>query len=83
VASDLDSNADGQDDRGRTLVTANTSEPVPSAPIERVRFDCPSGTVVQPSQFACRPAETVDSAGQLFPPPVAALITCSLSFATP
>jgi hypothetical protein len=83
VASDLDSNADGQDDRGRTLVTANTSEPIPNAPIERVRFDCPSGTVVQPPQFACRPAETVDSAGQLFPPPVAALITCSLSFAAP
>jgi hypothetical protein len=83
LASDLDTNADGRDDRGRTLVTANTSEAVPSAAIERVRFDCPAGTVVQPSQFACRPTELVDSAGQFFPPDVAALITCSLSFATP
>ncbi len=83
VASDLDSNADGRDDRGRTLVTANTSEPIPSAPIERVRFDCPAGTVVTPPQFACRPVDMADSSGQLFPPPVAGLITCTLSFAAP
>ncbi len=83
VGSDIDSNANGVDDRGRTLVTANTTEPIPSAPIQRIRFDCPSGTVVQPAQFTCRPADTSDSSGQLFPPSVAALITCSLSFVTP
>jgi hypothetical protein len=83
VASDIDSNADGRDDRGRTLVTANTAEPIPSAAIERVRFDCPAGTVLTPAQFACRPVDTADSSGQLFPPPVAALIGCSLSFTTP
>jgi hypothetical protein len=83
IASDSDSNANGVDDRGRTLVTANTAEPIPNAPIERIRFDCPSGTVVQPAQFACRPADTADSSGQLFPPQVAALIPCALSFATP
>ena len=82
-ASDTDSNGNTVDDRARTLVTANSTEPVPSAAIERIRFDCPSGTVVQPAQFTCRPADTVDSAGLLFPPEVAALITCSLSFATP
>jgi hypothetical protein len=83
IPSDTDSNGNTVDDRARTLVTASSTEPVPSAAIERIRFDCPSGTVVQPAQFSCRPADTVDSAGQLFPPPVAALITCSLSFATP
>jgi len=83
VPSDVDSNLDGRDDRGRTLVTANTADAIPSAPIQRIRFDCPAGTAVQPSQFACRPTEMVDSAGQFFPPDVAALITCSLSFATP
>jgi len=83
IASDTDSNGNAVDDRARTLVTANTSEAIPSAAVERIRFDCPSGTVVQPSQFACRPAEAVDVAGQLFPPAVAALIDCSLTFATP
>jgi len=83
IASDLDSDANGQDDRGRSLVTANTSEPIPSAPIERVRFDCPAGTTVQPSQFTCRPTELADSAGQLFPPDVAAQVSCTLAFATP
>jgi hypothetical protein len=83
IGSDTDSNGNGVDDRARTLVTALSTEPVPSAPIERIRFDCPSGTVVQPSQFACRPADAVDSAGQLFPPAVAAQITCSLTFVAP
>ena len=83
VPSDIDSNGDTVDDRGRTLVTANTSEEIPSAAIERIRFDCPSGRTVQPAQFACRPAETADASGQPFPPATAALITCSLSFATP
>ena len=82
IGSDTDSNGNTVDDRARTLVTANTTEPIPSAAVERVQFDCPSGTVVQPSQFACRPAEPADSAGQPFPPASAALITCSLSFTT-
>jgi len=83
VPSDIDSDGNLVDDRGRTLVTANTAEAIPSAAIERVRFDCPSGRVVQPAQLACRPTGLADSSGQPFPPGVAALVSCSLSFATP
>jgi hypothetical protein len=83
VPQDLDSNSDGTDDRGRALVTANTSVEIPGAAIERVRFDCPSGTVVQPAQFACRPTDLSDSAGMLFPAEVAALVSCSLNFEVP
>ena len=83
VPSDLDTNTDGRDDRGRSLVTANTSEPIPSAPILRIRFDCPAGTTVQPSQFACRPTELADTAGQPFPPSVAAQVSCALALETP
>jgi hypothetical protein len=83
IPQDLDSNADGTDDRGRTLVTANTSIEIPSAPIERIRFDCLAGTMVQTAQFACRPVDLSDSSGMLFPPEVAAQITCALEFSVP
>jgi hypothetical protein len=83
IPQDLDTDSDGVDDRGRTLVTANTSLEIPAAPIERIRFDCLADTVVETSQFACRPVDLSDASGMLFPPEVAAQITCALDFAVP
>lgn len=81
TGSDVDTNANGVDDQARALVTAQGSAGIPSAAVERVRFDCTPGAAIAPTVFGCNLASLSDSSGLLFPPEVAALIRCALSFA--
>ncbi len=79
LASDVDSDGDGVDDRARTLVSSS-SVAIPAAAIERIRFDCPQGTVISPADLSCGLDQLTDATGQLLAPEVAALVTCTLSF---
>jgi hypothetical protein len=80
VPSDFDSNSNGVDDQGRALFTATGTTGFPPGAVVRVRFDCATPTVAT-SGFSCGLESLSDSSGILLSPEVAALVTCSLSFA--
>src|SRR5262245_44561034 len=66
-----------------SIVMSFPSELSGLLPHARIAMEGPCALALRPAQFAGRPAETADASGQPFPPATAALITCSLSFATP
>lgn len=81
TGTDVDTDANGVDDQARALVTAQGSAGIPSAAVERIRFDCTPGATIPTAPFTCTLSSLSDSSGLLFPPEVAALIGCTMEFA--
>jgi cysteine-rich repeat protein len=69
IAADTDTDADGVDDQLRMLITGTTADdPIPAGPVANVRFACPEGTLVKPSDLPCTLDSVSDGSGMLLPP---------------
>ena len=74
-----DTDADGREDRIRILLVSTTKDPLPSAPVARIRFDCAAEP--PPAAFRCATGQVADSAGQLMRATEARQVTCAVAFA--
>jgi hypothetical protein len=79
---DQDTNADTVDDQLLVQVSSALNSVQPG-PLFRVRYDCPLGTPITPSNLSCVTSGSTNLAGLPFLPEQAALITCNLTFSVP
>jgi len=76
-----DEDGDGGEDRLRILLVAPAKEPLPSAPIARIRFDCEKPP--KAGAFRCTTDQVADGAGQLLRDREAKQVACDVAFAAP